>query len=255
MSDELNSHPAAAIFPLMVGHEFHALIADIRDNDLREPITLHPDGTILDGRNRHRACIMAKVEPKFVEWDGQGTPEAFVISKNLLRRHLDISQRGMIAADLATLEHGQHPGESPNGGSTISQAAQALNVGERTVERAKEVKDNATPEVVAAVKAGDMTVSKAVTTIPKKKKEKSPRSSRRKTTDRSRKKLQSGYWQSLRDALDAINGLPDVDALVKSVPAKSYEQVSRRLPVVRRWLESFDQVWSTKMEIYHDDKT
>ena len=62
-----------------------------------------------------------------------------MVSKNLLRRHLDASQRGMIAAELAVLESGQHPQATPNGGATISQAAQSLNVGERTVKRAMAV--------------------------------------------------------------------------------------------------------------------
>jgi hypothetical protein len=48
----------------------------------------------------------------------------------------------MIAADLATLERGQHQEDAPLGAFTIPQAAQALNVGERTVKRAIKVKDS-----------------------------------------------------------------------------------------------------------------
>ena len=35
-----------------------------------------------------------------------GTPLTFVVSKNLLRRHLDESQRTVIAAKIATMAHG-----------------------------------------------------------------------------------------------------------------------------------------------------
>ena len=162
MSDhELRSHPAAAIFPLMVGHEFHALVADIRVNDLREPITLHPDGSILDGRNRHRACIMANKEPKFVEWDGRGTAESFVISKNLLRRHMSESQRAMAAAKLADMPQGARSDLGPIGTMSADQAADALNVGERSVKRAKAVRKHGNEKLVKAVEAGQMSVAAA----------------------------------------------------------------------------------------------
>ena len=49
----------------------------------------------------------------------------------------------MIAAELADFDHGGDRSKSPNGGLKISEAAQALNVGERTVKRAKQVKNKA----------------------------------------------------------------------------------------------------------------
>jgi hypothetical protein len=60
-------------------------------------------GKILDGRNRWLACRSADVEPVFREYEGD-QPVQYVLSMNLRRRHLTISQRATVAADLANLK-------------------------------------------------------------------------------------------------------------------------------------------------------
>ena len=92
-------HEASSVFPLLEGEDFDALVADIRTHGLREPISLHPDGSILDGRNRYLACREAKIEPRYEEWEGPSAIE-FVISMNLRRRHLAQSQRATLAVEI-----------------------------------------------------------------------------------------------------------------------------------------------------------
>jgi len=89
-------HPVSNLFPLMQGADFEALKQDISEHGQLEPIWLHPDGSIIDGRNRHRACIELGITPHFRTWDGAGSLVSFVVSLNLHRRHLDAGQRGMI---------------------------------------------------------------------------------------------------------------------------------------------------------------
>jgi ParB-like chromosome segregation protein Spo0J len=154
----LEFHPLADIFPLLEGQDFTELAADIKAHGLHEPIVLF-EGRILDGRNRFRACLAAGVEPMFRPFDGDD-PLAYVISLNLKRRHLSESQRAMVAAKLATLKRGDNQ-HSPIGETSQAKAAELLNVGKRSVERATEVRDHGAPELQRAVERGDVSVSAA----------------------------------------------------------------------------------------------
>jgi N6-adenosine-specific RNA methylase IME4 len=149
-------HLLADLFPLIEGDEFAALAEDIRANGLREPVVLF-QGQILDGRNRYRACETAGVACRFVEYAGRD-PVGFVISMNLRRRHLDDSQRAMVAAKLATLRQGDNQHTE---GLPIGRSSELLNVGERSVARAREVLDHGVPELQQAVERGEVSVAAA----------------------------------------------------------------------------------------------
>ncbi len=129
------------MFPLIEGDEFDALVEDIREHGLREPITIL-DGKILDGRNRYYA--LSEIDPgfslesapkMFVEFDGDD-PLEFVISKNLHRRQLSASQRAMVAANITEANLKQN-GYTP--GLSLPNAAKMMNVAVRTVSRARKI--------------------------------------------------------------------------------------------------------------------
>ncbi|UGQ14855.1 ParB N-terminal domain-containing protein [Yinghuangia sp. ASG 101] len=90
-------HPAAEVFPMLPEDEFAELVEDIREHGLQVPIVLDPDSVLLDGRNRLAACARAGVPPTFTTYEG-ASPTAFILGKNLLRRHLTRGQTAMIAA-------------------------------------------------------------------------------------------------------------------------------------------------------------
>ncbi len=91
----------------MKGAEFERFADDIEANGLQKPILVHPDGSIIDGRNRFRACEARHLEPKFRTYEGRdGELLDFVLSANLHRRHLNESQRAVVAAKMATMPQG-----------------------------------------------------------------------------------------------------------------------------------------------------
>ncbi len=158
MNDSIQFHKLASVFPLIDGAPFIELVDDIRRNGLREPIVLY-EGEILDGRNRYLACAAAGVDARYETFDGDD-PLAYVISLNLRRRHLDESQRAMVAARIATLELGANQ-HAPIGAPSQASAAEMLNVSRREVQRAREVLNHGAPELTAAVERGGASVSAA----------------------------------------------------------------------------------------------
>jgi hypothetical protein len=85
-------------------------------------------------------------------------PLAFVISKNLKRRHLNESQRSMVAARLATLQKGDNQHSSIELTSQ-AQASELLNVSVPSIKRARTVPEHGMPELIAAVERGEIAVS------------------------------------------------------------------------------------------------
>jgi ParB family chromosome partitioning protein len=162
-------HPYADIFPWIEGPAFKELVEDVRQNGVLEPIVFL-DGAILDGRNRYMAAREAGVEYPRVEYTGDD-PLGFVISHNLTRRHLDAGQRAMVASRIAKLPRGR-----PSGNTEISaivptqeQAARLMNVSTDSIQFARKVEENGAPELIAAVDAGEASISAAalVATLPK----------------------------------------------------------------------------------------
>ena len=142
-------HALADVFPLIAGADFDGLVADIKAHGVREPIWLF-DGQVLDGRNRYRAALAAGVECPTRTYDG-ADPVAFVISANLKRRHLNQSQRAMVADGLANLGEGR-PDKTTAQICAVSQeqAADMLNVSRRNVQYARQVRtDKGVADLVA----------------------------------------------------------------------------------------------------------
>jgi hypothetical protein len=149
-------HSAADAFPLMTGADFDALVADIAENGLRRPITRLPDGTGLDGRNRLAACERAGVEARFDVYDGDD-PAGFVISENVIRRHLRPGQRAMAAARMMPERQNgkKRPSgrSAPNGTRSLGELAERFGVSDKIIQQARALLDRA-PDLAELADAG-----------------------------------------------------------------------------------------------------
>ena len=163
-------HEIANKFPMMGVDEFDQLKADIKANGLLEPIWLY-EGKILDGRNRWLACSEVGEKPRFNYYQ-EDQPIAFVISKNLHRRHLNKSQSAMIATEFKPLLEEEAkkrqgirndivelipPSEQ---GKARDKAGKLFNVSGRYVSEAEKIKQEA-PQYVEPILSGEMTITDA----------------------------------------------------------------------------------------------
>jgi ParB-like chromosome segregation protein Spo0J len=147
------THELADAFPLMDDHRLRSLVDSIRMNGQRRPIVLH-EGKVLDGRHRYLACLTAGIEPAFEEFGGCD-PIQFVWDENGERRDLTDWQRAQAVTYLEGVE------------KQIKKRLRNKNqrelpaMDDKTEEKVAFINDNASPELRAALDAGEVHLSQA----------------------------------------------------------------------------------------------
>lgn len=153
-------HKIVNLFPEMSASEFNELKADISRHGQKMPI-LYYQGKVVDGRHRLRACTELGIVPRYEELSAAKDAEmqTIVVSINLHRRHLDVSQRALIAARLCNTELGTN--QHTAGALSQQQLAQDLNISTDSISRSKKVINQGSPELIAAVESGKVDLSNA----------------------------------------------------------------------------------------------
>jgi hypothetical protein len=192
-------HPLADIFPRLKDINpdgFQAFKEDIKSRGQQEPIITY-EGKVLDGRNRYDACQELGITPQFREYT-RDDPIGFVLSANLHRRHLNESQRAMVAAKLADLQVGANQHKE---GTSIDVASKALNVGRASVDRAKVVLKSGDQALISEVQKGKTSVSKAEKQVKKPK-----------PVSTSSTKADAAYEKAEKTLLDCLEDLAAEEA-------------------------------------------
>lgn len=160
-------HPMSELFPQMSKKELHDLADDIKQNGLIEDIKTY-EGKVLDGRNRLLACEIAGVEPRFEPYH-DSEPLAYVIGKNLNRRHLSESQRAIVAAKILALRDEDNWKNKRNEGSKVTKIASEFGVADRLVYQANKIVKNGDATLIEAVESGEIStnVAQKLVELPK----------------------------------------------------------------------------------------
>lgn len=172
-------HPVAEIMPPMDGDAYSELVEDVRQHGVLEAIWLY-DGKVVDGRHRLRAAteVGADFATRTLTLKDDESLVAWVLSKNLHRRHLSASQRAMVATkSLPHLEEEARKRSNANlrqstewanlptrEGRARDIAAKSANVSGRSIETAKKIAAEA-PELAKKVESGELSLHKAAQQI------------------------------------------------------------------------------------------
>lgn len=159
-------------------------LAKLRDsiarNGLRHPITLHPDGRLLDGQNRYECCLELGVEPETEVYQGRldvASLIEFVKDKNENRRQLTFQQSVDVGVKLANLSAGSSSGTQgggvvTDGNDVFSQektsapavtqqaAADAVGVSKNSISQGKVVHDRQ-PKIYESFTQGTISLKDA----------------------------------------------------------------------------------------------
>lgn len=169
---KFTQHPLSAAFPAMGADDFQALKDSIENIGVQNPITLF-EGMVIDGWHRYTAAMELGMSCPTVEL-GNVDPRDFVLAQNKARRHVTQAQLGLAVTAVYAWRPAGNPALSQSGsacpvGKTNAELAQIAGVSERTIKQAKAIQTKAAPEVVEAVKRGEIGGEKAaaIAKLPK----------------------------------------------------------------------------------------
>lgn len=164
----LKQHPLSAAFPAMSASDFEALKDSITQIGVQNPITLF-EGMVIDGWHRYSAATELGMDCPTVEL-GDVDPRDFVLAQNKARRHVSQAQLAMATtAVYAWAPAGKPKLHTECAVKTTAEMADIAGVHRNTIVQAQAVQAKAAPEVVEAVKRGDIGLPKAaaIAKLPK----------------------------------------------------------------------------------------
>lgn len=156
-------HPLSAAFPAMQADEFQALKDSIESIGVQNPITLF-EGMVIDGWHRYSAANEVGMLCPTVDL-GDVDPKDFVMAQNKARRHITSAQLAMATTAVYQWRSVGNPSftqlHTECAIRTTTEMAGIAGVHRNTIVQAQSVRSHAAPEVIEAVKRGEVGLPKA----------------------------------------------------------------------------------------------
>lgn len=159
-------HPLCTAWPEASEYDLNKMIQITQKlgGIFNDPATIWR-GEIVDGRNRQIVAQKTGVEFEYREFFGDYPAlRAFVVAKNLGRRHLQPSQRAMLVAKLADVDEMNGYGS----GRKRDQIAESAQVGKNLADRALRLKKEADQSVIDRVLNGESSINKEIKELDRK---------------------------------------------------------------------------------------
>lgn len=87
-------HPALKIMPLHNSRDYSAICASVKENGFLNPVTINPEGYVIDGRALLAASIEEHItKDVFFEVKDPTDVMGFVLDRNFYRQHLTPKQK------------------------------------------------------------------------------------------------------------------------------------------------------------------
>ena len=191
-----------ALIPPLAADELRQLEENILQDGCRDPLVVW-NGVLIDGHNRHEICTKRGIAFEMCEMDFADRDEAkvWMINNQLGRRNLPPYVRVDLAiARSGAIEERAKANQRASGGAVPQKSAEPIETREEiaaiagvshdTVSKVKKIKEKASPEVIAKLRANEISINQAHKEIVKEEK-------------------REEKHQKLRDAVEEIASTPD----------------------------------------------
>ena len=240
------------LIPPLTAEEYKQLEENILAEGCRDAIVVW-DNVIVDGHNRHEICTMHGVEfeTKQKEFESEETAKVWIIYNQFGRRNLTTYQRGLLALQLE--DHFNALGrkkQSEAGGAlcqksdkavvdTKKEIAKVAKTSHDTIAKIKKIETEASPEVKAKARTGEVSINQAYKDVQKEQRKKEIQEERKQIAEKAQQIFNTDKWSIEQANIEDWQAPRQYDFIITDPPYTKeylylYEVLAKR---ANKWLK------------------